>query len=190
MFLFNSLNKEFACGKGGECITRRVGRVGMGGDTKVQRSHVRRNTNLAVAGGGRVFLNRSACISGCEGEGFGLHRGRVIALDGATGTVLWDRRGNAAKGSTLWQAAALDGFNGFDIPTLVLAGAWIASRAGFMVNHPGRRHIRPQRSASDPLSDEHRHTVVPRHDLVIVAGRLANDVSTFGAVFVRDKQTA
>jgi outer membrane protein assembly factor BamB len=62
---------------------------------------------VAVGGGGRVFLNRSRCVSGCEGEGYGIHRGGVVALDAASGRVLWRRMGDERRGPTLWQAGAL-----------------------------------------------------------------------------------
>ncbi len=63
--------------------------------------------SVAAAGGGRVFVNHATCITGCEGEGFGLYRGGVVALDVRTGHVLWRRIGNEEHGTTLWWARAL-----------------------------------------------------------------------------------
>jgi len=64
-------------------------------------------TMIAAAGGGRVFVNRSECVRGCEGEGYGIYRGDVTALDAATGGILWRRSGHASRGPTLWRADAL-----------------------------------------------------------------------------------
>jgi outer membrane protein assembly factor BamB len=91
--------------------------------------------HVAAAGGDRVFVNHSVCVSGCEGEGFGLHRGAVIALDAATGSVLWRRRGNEGHGDVLWQAGAL-------VHGLLFVDRYAIGRGHFGALDPATGHLR------------------------------------------------
>ncbi len=45
--------------------------------------------HVDVAGGGVVVVTLLRCVSGCEGDAFGTHRGALSVLDAATGRELW-----------------------------------------------------------------------------------------------------
>ena len=92
---------------GGRQPTVTVEAFSLEGGRALWASRYHHYTGIAAAGGGRVFLNQTECIRGCEGEGYGFYRGSVMAVDAATGGVIWRRNGNAVRGPTLWQAGAL-----------------------------------------------------------------------------------
>jgi outer membrane protein assembly factor BamB len=78
---------------------------------------------VRTAGDGRVFVESSRCVSGCEGDAFGNYRGVLLALEASDGRTAWKLRGGVGTGEPLWWATAVtDGLvyvnqvRGFETP--------------------------------------------------------------------------
>lgn len=59
---------------------------------------------VPTAGDGLVFIDWLRCVSGCEGDAFGNHRGSLLALDVSSGGTVWHRHGGLGTGEPLWRA--------------------------------------------------------------------------------------
>lgn len=82
-------------------------RVSDGGRAWVRSFEVPEFVEVRAAGDGRVFIGWSRCVSGCEGDAFGNHRGSLLALDASNGRTVWHRHGGVETGEPLWRADAI-----------------------------------------------------------------------------------